>query len=55
MKPQQVVDHYGSVRRTAAELGITRAAVQKWVKKGRVPADRQLMIEEMTSRKLRAD
>ena len=37
MKPKELVKHYGSQVAAAKALGVSRAAVQKWVKSGRIP------------------
>jgi predicted transcriptional regulator len=37
MTPKQLVKHYGSQVKAAKALGVSRAAVQKWVKAGRIP------------------
>jgi len=40
MKPQQLIKQYGSQYAVAKAFGVTRAAVQQWVKAGAVPAAR---------------
>jgi predicted transcriptional regulator len=37
MTPTELIKHYGSQVKTAKALGVSRAAVQKWVKQGRIP------------------
>jgi len=40
MKPQQLIKRYGSQYAVAKAFGVTRAAVQQWVKAGAIPAAR---------------
>jgi len=45
MKPQQLIKQYGSQYAVARAFGVTRAAVQQWVKAGKVPDARRWQYE----------
>jgi predicted transcriptional regulator len=45
MKPQQLIKQYGSQYAVAKAFGVTRAAVQQWVKAGKVPEARRWQYE----------
>jgi predicted transcriptional regulator len=45
MKPQQLIKQYGSQYAVAKAFGVTRAAVQQWVKTGKVPDARRWQYE----------
>jgi len=45
MKPQQLIKRYGSQYAVARAFGVTRAAVQQWVKAGQLPAARLWQLE----------
>jgi predicted transcriptional regulator len=47
MTPTELVKHYGSQVAAAKALGISRAAVQKWVKTGRIPPVRYWHVMAM--------
>jgi transcriptional repressor of cell division inhibition gene dicB len=51
---QQVVDHFGSVRKIAEALGIGRKAVHAWKNIG-VPILRQYQIQTLTNGALVAE
>ena len=54
MTINQVIKHFGNQNKTAKALGINRVAVVHWVRKGNVPAQRQLEIQKITNGKLKA-
>ena len=45
MKPHQLIKRYGSQYAVARAFGVTRAAVQQWVKAGQLPAARLWQLE----------
>ena len=45
MKPQQLIKRYGSQYAVAKAFGVTRAAVQQWVKAGKVPDARLWQLQ----------
>jgi len=45
MKPQQLIKQYGSQYAVAKAFGVTRAAVQQWVKANKVPDARRWQYE----------
>lgn len=51
---QEVLDHFGTKRKIATDLGITIQAVQQWADSGKVPLGRQFQIELVTKGKLQA-
>jgi DNA-binding transcriptional regulator YdaS (Cro superfamily) len=56
MTLDQVVKHYRGNQSTAArELGVTRAALSIWGKRGRIPYLTQCMIEVVTKGALKAN
>lgn len=54
MNQKDVIRHFGSQVAAARKLGVTRAAVSIWGKRG-IPAGRQILIQYQTRGKLRAD
>lgn len=51
LTPSEVIRRFGGTQAAAAKaLGVTRAAVCKWVKTGRVPALRQYEIQRLSER-----
>jgi hypothetical protein len=55
MTPEQVTGHYGNQQLTAGALGCNQSTVSDWVRAGVIPDARQLQIERLTKKKLRAD
>lgn len=55
MKIQEVINYYGTRKAVAAALGITKQAVSQWEAEDSIPPLRQLQLQELTKRKLRAD
>lgn len=55
MSPADVISHFGSRAETAKALGIGRAAICKWVKKGEVPPLSAWRIQELTKGALKFD
>ena len=49
MSPKQVVRHFGSQTKAAKALGVTRAAVNNWLRRGRVPFPTQCTIKHFTN------
>ena len=45
MKPQQLVKQYGSQYAVAKAFGVTRAAVQQWVKASKMPDARLWQLQ----------
>lgn len=50
---EDVCKHFGTAAAAARKLGLTRAAISLWQKKG-IPLHRQLHIQEKTRGKLKA-
>jgi predicted transcriptional regulator len=55
MKPSHLIKHFGSEIRAAKGIGVTRQAVNLWMKANRIPKQAQFMIELLTGGRLRAD
>jgi len=55
MKAQQLIDRYGSQSAAARALGVGRAAVNKWVKKGVVPELTAYKLQVVTKGKLKVE
>jgi DNA-binding transcriptional regulator YdaS (Cro superfamily) len=55
MNPTDVMNHYETQQQAAAAIGIAQASIAKWLKKGVVPALRQLQLEAATGGALKAD
>jgi transcriptional repressor of cell division inhibition gene dicB len=51
MDKQEVIKYFGGVSKTAAAVGVTRAAVSKW--SARIPWARAMQIERITNGGLR--
>ena len=46
---QKVIQHFGSQAKAAKDLGISRQAVNSWVKgRVRIPAEKAIFIEQKT-------
>lgn len=55
MLTENVVAHFGSYQLTAKALGIQRAAVYRWKKKGMLPPLRAAQVDKLTGGKLKFD
>lgn len=59
MTPKDVVEYFGgdpaSIAETARSLNCTRQAIYLWIKAGKIPRRRQLDIQDLTNRELKAD
>jgi len=55
MNTQDLIQHFGTQTAIAKAIGIEIPSVCHWFKTGRIPAIRQLELEEKTQGKLRAD
>lgn len=55
MKPQEVIEYFGSQEKAAKALGIKQPNLSLWLKAGAVPELRQYQIEKITNGKLKAD
>lgn len=55
MTPNAVIEHFGSITKTAQALGIKPPSVCEWLTRGRVPEVRQYQIEQATGGMLRAE
>lgn len=53
MEPEQVIEYFGTRKKTAKALGIAQQSIAAWVKLGKVPKLRQYQIEKVTGGKLR--
>ena len=53
MKPQQLINHYGSDNKAALSLGITIQTVRNWVGKDHIPIWSQNAIAWITRGKLK--
>lgn len=54
MTPNQVVKHFGSVSAASRSLGISRAAIANWKRRGFVPRLSQRRIQLETNGDLKA-
>ena len=55
MKPQDLLDEFGTASEIARRFGYTRAAVSLWTKAGKVPYRAQLLIQMATMGQFVAD
>ena len=55
MTPDQLINHYGTIRKCATELKVTYQCVHIWKSTGVIPRDVQYKIEVLTQEKLKAD
>lgn len=55
MKPQELIDHFGNMNRTAKALGVSLPSVSKWVELNEVPELRQYQAQIATDGELKAD
>lgn len=55
MRTLAVLQHYGSVRKVADALGISRVAVSKWRKAGIVPEGSAYKLQSITDGALQVD
>lgn len=55
MTPQEVVQHYGTQIKAAAEIGVTEQSIKNWVKAEKMPRIYQLAVQTLTKGKLKAD
>lgn len=55
MKPSEVIEHYKTDVRAAAEIGVSYQSIKNWLKNGKVPRISQLAIQTLTKGKLKAD
>lgn len=51
----QLVKHYGSIRKVSEGVGVTYEAVRIWVVKNKIPYERQCVIEVETNGALKAE
>ncbi len=54
MTPEEVKNHFGSVRAASKAIGLNRMTIYQWIKKNEVPLLRQYQIERITNKKLKA-
>jgi DNA-binding transcriptional regulator YdaS (Cro superfamily) len=52
MTPNQVIQHFGTQCAAAEAAGVSQPAVSAWLKRGEVPARRQLVLAHASSGKL---
>ena len=55
MDVEEAIAYFGGVSATARKLKIKQPAVSRWRRNGLIPWLRQLQIERVTRRKLKAD
>ena len=55
MKFNEVYEYFGTHMRIANALGISTQAISVWAKNDIVPIKQQLLLEKITSGKLKAD
>ncbi|WP_081946978.1 Cro/CI family transcriptional regulator [Candidatus Francisella endociliophora] len=53
MNIQEVLNYFGNQNKLALALGVTRAAVGRWVKDGEIPPKRQIQIQRLTKSKIK--
>ena len=51
---EDIFEFFGSQTELAKELGVTRSAVNQWVKDDEIPAARAIQIENITGGKFKA-
>jgi hypothetical protein len=52
---EEVIEHFGSIRKTAEAVGVEFQAVSNWKQKGFVPEGRQWQIQALSVGQLRVD
>jgi hypothetical protein len=56
MTPQSFIQYFGGTQTAAGSaIGVRQSVVSDWVRADRIPYVRQLQIQELSRRKLRAD
>lgn len=55
MKPDELISHFGSVKKAALGVGVSLGAVYQWIEAGEIPPMRQSDIEVRTGYKLLSD
>lgn len=55
MKPNDVIEFFGTQQKAAVALSLTQSAVAHWVKAGEIPLVRQAHIQLVTNGQLVAD
>ena len=55
MAPLQVTTHFGNQQATADAVGCNQSTVSDWIRAGVIPDARQLQIEKLTRRALKAE
>ena len=55
MKPQDLLDHYGSQIKAAAQIGVSETTIRNWIASDKVPKLTQLAIQALTKGKLKAE
>ncbi|KAA0547791.1 hypothetical protein F0327_25370 [Citrobacter braakii] len=55
MKPDDLINHYGTVEKAASAIGVTIGAVYQWLQSGEIPPMRQSDIEVKSDRQLLSD
>jgi hypothetical protein len=55
MKPNELVNHFGSVTKAAAAIDVTSQTVLNWIEKGVIPMNAQKAIAYDTKNKLKPD
>lgn len=54
MTLEETISHYGSIKKMADSLGVSRQTIYLWKTKGQIPFSRQAQIELQTKGKLKA-
>ena len=54
MKPQDLLDHYGSRIKAAAQIGVSETTIRNWIAEDRVPRLIQIAIQALTKGKLKS-
>lgn len=56
MTPQEALEYFGGNQTSLARAaGVKQPSVFGWIKRGRIPSESQLVLEEVTKGLLRAD
>jgi hypothetical protein len=55
MKPQELIEHFGSDIKVAAAIGVSQQAVRNWKEADSIPRLTQFAIQAITKNKLMAD
>lgn len=55
MKPSELLEHYKTKVKAAADIGVTEQTIKNWEAANEIPRLMQLAIQTLTKNKLKAD